>query len=139
MPMTVAAEQTIAVGEPVVLEAASPIDTVAVVFEDDGETGYFYSVDVSGDDLRILDALHIYTVVDVSDRDIPSTIKLMWDTSGTKAVLLVNDRAHAVFDFEERRGYCRDDYPEPPDGSDWVRPEWSDLVLESFGLDAGHA
>jgi hypothetical protein len=139
MPMVVAAEQTITVGEPVVIEAAGPVDTFAVVFEDDGETGYFYSVDVSGDDLRILDALHIYTVVDVSDREIPSTIKLVWDTAGARAVLLVNDRAHAVFDFEARRGYCRDDYPEPPIGSDWERPEWSDLVLESSALDAGHA
>ena len=137
--MSVAAQQTITVGDPVVIEAASDSGSVAVVFEDDGETGYFYSVDVSNDELRILDAMHIYTVVDVSDRELPSTIKVLWDDGGTRAALLVNDYPHAVFDFGERRGYCRTDYPEPPAGSDWVRPEWNDLVLESFDLAAGHA
>jgi hypothetical protein len=139
VPVSVAAEQTITVGDPVVIEAASHADSIAVVFEDDGETGYFYSVDVSNDELRILDAMHIYTVVDVSDRGAPSTIKVLWDEGGTRAALLVNDYAHAVFDFGERRGYCRNDYPEPPTGSDWVRPEWNDLILESFDPGVGHA
>jgi hypothetical protein len=127
------------VGEPVVIEAASRTESVAVVFEDDGETGYFYSVDVSNDELRILDAMHIYTVVEVSDRELPSKIKVLWDDGGTRAALLVNDHPHAVFDFEARRGYCRNDYPEPPVGSAWLRPEWSEQMLESFDLAAGPA
>jgi hypothetical protein len=137
--VSVAAEQTITVGDPVVIEAASRTDSVAVVFEDDGETGYFYSVDVSEDELRILDAMHIYTVAEISDREVPSTIKVLWDDGGTKAALLVNDYPHAVVDFGERRGYCRNDYPEPPVGSDWVRPEWDDLIFESFDSDARNA
>jgi hypothetical protein len=137
--MTVAVEQTIAVGEAVVIEASSPVGSLAVVFEDDGDTGFFYAVDVSGDELRILDAMHIYTVVDVSDREIPPMLKLIWNTGGTRAALLVNDRLHAVFDFVARRGYCRDDYPEPPAESDWIRREWSELDLESADLGPGHA
>lgn len=33
-------------------------------FEDDGETGYFYALDLNRSENMILDALHIYNVAD---------------------------------------------------------------------------
>lgn len=119
-------------GDPVAIEAVSPLGSRAVVFEDDGEAGYFYAVDVSGAEVRILDAMHIYTVADMPDRGRKSTITLLWDDGGSRAALLVNDSPHAVFDFDNRRGYCRDAYPEPPAGSNWARHGWDDELRSWF-------
>jgi len=49
-------------GEDTFVESFSPENQYGVVFEDDGETGYFYAVekDKDGHGLRVLDALHIY-------------------------------------------------------------------------------
>jgi hypothetical protein len=55
-------EQAFVPGEDSFVESFSPENNYGVVFEDDGETGYFYAVekDKDGSGLRILDALHIY-------------------------------------------------------------------------------
>jgi hypothetical protein len=135
--MTVAAEQTISVGEPVVIEGSGRASTDAVVFEDDGESGYFYAVDVSNDEVAIVDAMHIYTVIDVTDRELASVIKILWDEDGPRAALLINDYLHAVFDFEGRRGYCRNEFPAA--GNRWERPEWNDRILEAFDDGLGSA
>ncbi|HXB94483.1 MAG TPA: DUF2251 domain-containing protein, partial [Puia sp.] len=49
-------------GEDLFLESFSPENHFGVVFEDDGETAYFYAVekDDEGAGLRILDALHVF-------------------------------------------------------------------------------
>lgn len=60
MKGTIGAEQTIIVGEETFVDSTSPIHPVAVVFEDDGDTGYFYAVDRTGEGLHIFDAAHIY-------------------------------------------------------------------------------
>jgi hypothetical protein len=84
----------------------------AVVFEDNGETGYFYAVRQNAE-LEILDALHIYNVEDVVDRAKPSTLKLLWTTDESKAFLSINNYYHAVFDFQARAGYGRNGFPGP--------------------------
>ena len=38
-------------------------------FEDDGETGYFYALDLTRSDNMIVDAVQIYSVANVSDRE----------------------------------------------------------------------
>ena len=57
-------------GEDTFIESFSQENRYGVVFEDDGETGYFYAVerDEEGMGLRVLDALHIYEVEDAGDR-----------------------------------------------------------------------
>lgn len=82
-----------------------------VAFEDDLATGYFYAfrVDVEG---VILDALHIYNVKDVIFKDEMSRLNVMWTENGAIAALLINDYCHAIFDFEECLGYCRNGFPE---------------------------
>lgn len=74
----------------------------AVVFEDNKETGYFYAVD-RNNDLNILDALHIYNVADVVDKDRPSTIKILWTEDFIRAVLSKNNYYNAIFDFKKSR------------------------------------
>ena len=102
----------------------------SAVFEDDGETGYFYAVDLTRPDKMILDAVHIYNVGTVVDKDRPSTLAIVWSEDGLKCALLINDYAHAAFDFAERRGFCRTNFPNSPNREEgcWSQPDhrWSD-------------
>ncbi|MGN6391644.1 MAG: DUF2251 domain-containing protein [Gemmatimonadales bacterium] len=78
---------------------------------------------------RILDAVQIYAVRNVVDRELPSDLEVVWSEDGQQAALLLNSYPHAVFDFEARRGYCRTGFPSPPDG--WSRQghAWDDEAL----------
>jgi hypothetical protein len=104
-----------------------------VVFQDDGETGYFYALDLTKSDDQIVDALHIYNVGSVTDRHLPSTLCIIWSEDGTKAALLINGYAHAVFDFSARRGFCRTNFPKFADRSPhgWQSSDhsWSDQAV----------
>jgi hypothetical protein len=102
----------------------------AVVFEDDGENGYFYACEtVNG---PILDALHIYNVASVTDRARPSEYKIGWSPSGRQAILMINGYAHAVFDFDGRKGWCRSGFP--PSNETWSTDghEWHESCLTTF-------
>jgi hypothetical protein len=118
MPVDLVAEETIKVGKKVTVEGPSPSTDFGVVFEDDGETGYFYGLDFSREKQPIVDALHIYNVKQVKDRAKPSLVQIIWSMDGLKAGLMINKYPHAIFDFEARRGYCRTGFP-PAD------PKWS--------------
>ena len=110
--------------------------TFSGVFEDDGDTGYFYAYDrAAGEDDRILDACHIYDVARVADRDRRSELEVVWTDDGLKAALVINDYAHAVVDFRARRAYCRSNFP-PPTGP-WraeTRTPWDDALLADFDV-----
>jgi len=132
MGSCIAKEQTIQAGEEVVIEGPSPSASFSVVFEDDGETGYFYGLDTSRQDGPILDALHIYDVAAVTDRDIPSQVRIIWSADGLKAALAINSYVHAVFDFEAKRGYCRDGFPEPLGNWSEQGHNWDDRAIDLF-------
>jgi hypothetical protein len=105
----------------------SPSSRFSAVFEDDGETAYFYAYDRGKSTQPILDALHIYNVQNVIDRDGDSEAQIIWSPDGLKAGLLINGRLYALLDFESQRGYCRSNFP-PPGGA-WASPErvrWSE-------------
>lgn len=96
------------------LDGVSPkFDNYHLVFEDNGETGYLYAYDTNNGEQPILDALHIYNVHNISDKDIPSLFQIVWSSDGLKGALLINNYPHAVFDLESRRGYCRTNFPPP--------------------------
>jgi hypothetical protein len=121
------------VGEPFVLSAPAPSPPYEAVFEDDGETGYFYGLDTRNEKDPVLDALHVYNVADVTDRAISSRFQVVWTADGTKTALFVNDYPHAVFDFVARRGYCRTNFPPPASGGFSVEGhEWDEAVVECF-------
>jgi hypothetical protein len=66
-------EEKIMVGTPdTIVDSTALGGERSVIFEDDGTTGYFYAVR-PGAELEILDALHVYDVVNVTDRHIPVT------------------------------------------------------------------
>lgn len=103
------------------LVSTSPPGRFQVAFEDNGDTGYFYALDPSLGDQPIIDAGHIYDVAQVTDRHRPSRASISWSTDGLVAVLALNGYAHAVFDFERGRGWCRSGFPPPSPRSAWVQ------------------
>ena len=124
-------EAIVTVGEATLLESHSEENSFGAVFEDDGETGYFYAMDHHAEP-PIVDALHIYNVASVSDRHIPSSFKIVWSVDGLKTALTINDYIHAVFDFESKNGFCRTGFP--PTLNNWSSRghEWSDEAYDLF-------
>ncbi len=121
------------VGSQIIFPCDSPDGRHSAFFEDEGETGYFYALDLLRTHNMILDAVHIYNVANVVDRDKPSQVEIVWSADGLKCALLINDYPHAAFDFSERRGYCRKNFPNfknPKDGS-WITADhsWSDEAI----------
>ena len=133
MAIKLVAEHEIRVGQPCVVEGASPTPPFVVMFEDDGTTGYLYALDMSRDGNPVVDALQIYNVAQVTDRDRPSKVELVWSQDDKKAALLINRYPHAIFDFEGRRGYCRTGFP-PPAKDGWTQQghEWDNKAEELF-------
>ncbi len=131
-------EQTFHVGRDVFIAEDAPDGRHNAFFEDDGETGYFYAVDLGRSENRILDAVHIYDVANVVDRDRPSTLSIAWSEDGTKCALLINGRPHAAFDFAAKRGYCRTNFPNFPIHAEgrWLKSDhsWSDDAVAWLGL-----
>jgi hypothetical protein len=120
-------QYTLHVGIAALLQADSPSHRWSAFFEDDGETGYLYAVDPERADNSILDAVHIYNVASVVDRQKPSVLSIVWSADESKCALLINDYPHAVFDFASKRGYCRTNFPnfqDSPEGG-WLKSDHS--------------
>jgi len=135
MSSAIECEQEIIVGRAVTIECPSPVSSYSVVFEDDGETGYFYALQTTveaADEQPILDALHIYNVESVTDRSISSSVQIVWSEDGLKSALVINRYPHAVLDFESKRGYCRTGFPPP--SADWSAEghDWKDSAIDLF-------
>lgn len=137
--MKLGAEQHIRVGQPPADETEIVIGSfppgakgVGTVFEDDGETGYFYAVEQQADELELLDALHVYDVAAIADPEQPVTIQIFWNEDDTAAVLLLNGRSHALYDFQRRMGFCRNAYPPAQHGQLGSRELTDELVEKYF-------
>ena len=94
------------------------------VFEDDGDTGYFYVCDHRHPEQPVIDALHIYDVQSVSDKEKTSLFEIMWSTDRLKTALFINGRCHAIFDFAKMEGRCRSNFP-----NSQYRRDWSDELV----------
>jgi len=108
-------EQSFIAGEDTFIESVSSENNYAVVFEDDTETGYFYAIELSKESgaQQILDAVHIYEVADIEPVKRPGQINIVWSTDWLRCALLINNYCHAVFDFANHGGYCRNGFPPP--------------------------
>jgi hypothetical protein len=124
---------TFQVGSDVFVAQDGPNGRYSAFFEDDGEAAYFYAVDLSRPDDTILDAVHIYNVANVVDRDRLSTLSIVWSEDGAKCALLINGYPHAAFDFAAQRGYCRTNFPNFPNEAQgiWRKSDhsWSDEAV----------
>jgi hypothetical protein len=124
-------KETLRVGEALVLPSSSPLGRYQAVFEDDGATGYFYALDTTRPGNPIVDALHIYNVEAVADRDQPSQLHIVWSADGLKAALFINSYPHAVYNFEAQRGCCRTGFP-PAGIQSGASHDWDDAEMEHF-------
>lgn len=134
MAPNITASHEFLVGQPTVVEGLSPDGRLLVVFEDDGETGYFYAVDPSCTVQSIQDALHIYNVSNVADKELSSKVEIGWSADSRSAVLLINKHPHAVFDFQFREACCRTGFPPSSPESVWASSghAWRDEALRAF-------
>jgi hypothetical protein len=120
------------------LSSDSTIAPWAVVFEDEGDVGYFYACDrsQSTDEARILDAVLIYNVSALKNPETERLAAIEWSRDGMQAVLYLDGTAQALFDFEARQGYCRSNFPNflSEKADKWRRSShaWSDEVFERF-------
>lgn len=133
MTILVTIQAQLITGEAQVIKSLAPEGMLAAVFEDDGQTGYFYALDESAEGNPIQDAVHIYNVEDISDGHIPSEVKIGWSEDSQKCVLLINGYPHGAFDFVGKNGYCRSGFP-PPINKVWSVSghEWCDSVDDFF-------
>ena len=122
----------IRVGVQTVIESDALDSSRGVVFEDDGETGYFYARDYAVKDQLIADALHIYTARTVSDAEKPVRLRILWDAEWLRSALLLEDVPHAMFDFAEKCGYSKDPFPEPSPESGWRHAPWHNDLRKFF-------
>lgn len=74
-----------------------------VVFEYDGETGYFYLCEVSdGDVTNIIEHLHVFSgVPDFAEND----LSILWNDKESKVALLIKNIVWAIFDCENNTKY----------------------------------
>lgn len=59
MTILVTAQAQLIVGETMAIKSLAPDGMLAAVFEDDGNTGYFYALDESVEGNPVRDAVHI--------------------------------------------------------------------------------
>jgi hypothetical protein len=134
MPVQITAEEEFSVGAPTVIEGSAPESHYVAIFEDNGDSGYFYALDPSLEGNPIQDAVHIYNASNLTGRERPSVVKIGWSADSKKVVLLINDFPHAIFDFEAKRGFCRTGFPPLATEGSWSggSHEWSEVALQLF-------
>lgn len=137
MARIIVAQREFHPGSRVVVEGPAPEGPYRVDFEDDGAVGYLYAWDRRRASAGFLDALHIYNVQSLTDRERSSHLVLAWSNDCTRAMLLINEYPHALFDFMKKQGHCRSGFPPPLKGCSWSRTghAWDDEALARFESD----
>jgi hypothetical protein len=127
-------DQVSKIGDKLVFQMDAPSHEVTVVFEDDGDTAYFYALMPNGSgQLELLDALHVYNAeAELRGSDI--RLEVEWSQDSRLAGLRVNASLWALFDFGAETGWSRSNFP-PPAGR-WrmgeSRPQWNDDLVRKL-------
>lgn len=100
-----------------------------VVFEDDGETGYFYGTTEKMD--NIFDALLLYNAGTAEQLTSNEEIFVVWSLGLKKAGIFYRDKFQAVFDFKNQHGRCRSGFPP---SNEWCRSshDWDDSIINGL-------
>lgn len=109
-----------------------------VVFEDEGVAGYFYACDRSQQTQEdsIMDAMLIYNVGALKNPETERLASVEWSQDGLRAALYLDGTAQALFDFGQKSGYCRMNFPnfQAAQGDTWQKEShaWSDGAMTRF-------
>ena len=117
------------------LSSNSPAVPWTVVFEDEGIAGYFYACDRSQQtqEHSIMDAMLVYNVGSLKDPETERIASVQWSKDGQQAALYLDGTAQALFDFAQRCGYSRMDFPNYlADEGGWRKTShaWSEAALQ---------
>jgi len=105
-------EKRIVIGNDCFIDVVSPHYPNAVVFEDDGETGFFYILDRSKSENQIIDAIHIYDVLRLRKEGTEeAVVKIAWSDDGMRACLYLDDWLQAEYDYTLGKGRSRSGFP----------------------------
>lgn len=107
---------------------------LVVMFEDDGETGYFYAMDLHQSEQPVVDSLFVYRKEDVDAKTLqePRRLEICWSEDGYMAFLLINSYPHAVFDYREFVGYNATKFPYAELGSMWRHQETTPELVNKW-------
>ena len=128
-------EDQLFLGQPKQVGTHSTVhDHLAVMFEDDGETGYFYAMDLHQAEQPIVDSLFVYNVSDIEQNSLKELrrLEICWSEEGYQAFLLLNGYPHAVFDFQQLVGYNHTKFPHPDLSSMWVHKETTHELVNKW-------
>lgn len=123
---------SVVIGKRELVRSNSPGTKYAVAFEDNGQSGFFYALDRTDSRSPVLDTLHLYDVSAIADHTNAFPLQIIWSRNGMQAAVVINRLTYAVFDFEARRGYCRDGKPDPNPRFTSYPHQWSDEALKFF-------
>ncbi|GAB2949310.1 DUF2251 domain-containing protein [Hymenobacter coalescens] len=129
-------EEQLLIGQPApgadnrLLSSAATHGRFEVMFEDDGATGYFYAIS-NQPETEMLDALHVYNVEDIADRDKPVTAQIIWNEPEDAAAFILNGYCHALYDFRQQAGFCRNAFP-PPRRAQAAPRELTDELVDQY-------
>ena len=130
--MLLALEDNLYIGTPKQVGSTSMEQAhLSVMFEDDGESGYFYAIDTTKPN-PIVDSLFVYNVTSVEEHQLCRKLEICWANHGKMALLFINDYPHAVFDFERLVGYNHSKYPEPDLMTMWSHAETTEDLIKQW-------
>lgn len=131
------AQQTFLPGTDSFAATAAPDGRYGAFFDDDGESAFFYALDLDSDDL-ILDAVHVYDAAALVNRRRHSSLAIVWSPDGHKCALLLDGYPQAAFDFPAQRGFSRAHPTNSPGHArgSWRNSDhrWSETAVSWLGL-----
>lgn len=118
------------IGTECFVDSVSPSTHFAAVFEEDGDTGYFYALDTSLVGQQILHALHVYDVGRETARGDVIRLEIVWSADGLHAGLKGDGQLRAVLDFSSSTSWQRDAVADT--GGLWQSLAWDSKVEAWF-------
>ena len=115
--------------KPIVVPGPGPDRDLSCIFEDDGVAGYFYALDLTKTDNRILDAVMIYSYTESNPKEVQTELKILWKEGRDRCVLSLDGHPYALFDFETKTGYNVTGYPDAQPEKGWSRVGSTDPII----------
>lgn len=114
----------------VIIEATSPNNNRHCVFEDDGETGYFYALEKDASSYSMVNALLIYQYPNGNTDDRPFSLELKWSEQSHMCALVISDGLHGLFDWNNQVAYNGSGFPKGLNG--WTNKDDLEAAVNSL-------